>query len=85
MMIVLEVIRARSKVDEIADQLLLVEKKLESAEAQASESMALQREGLSSLSACLQTKAELDQARALVMLLQYQQQVAVATLMNIIG
>lgn len=85
MMIMLEVIRARTKVDEIEDQLQLVNKNLEAAQEVSKENNALWREGLISLSVYMQSISELDKAMSQVTILHYQNQIALATLLDVMA
>ena len=85
MMIMLEVLRARNEVERAADQLKVATMNLATAEESFREAQAQWDEGLLQLSEILEAVTKRDQARFVVTLAQYQQQVALATLGDVLG
>jgi outer membrane protein TolC len=85
MMIMLEVLRARNGVERASDQLKVATINLATAEESFREAQAQWNEGLLQISEILEAVTKRDQARFIVTLAQYQQQVALATLGDVLG
>ncbi|MBN2242839.1 MAG: TolC family protein [Acidobacteria bacterium] len=85
MMIMLEVLRARNRAEQASDQLQVAEMNAATAEESFREASARWEEGLLQLSEILQAVKNRDQARFIVTVARYQQQVALATLADVLG
>jgi outer membrane protein TolC len=85
MMIMLEVLKARHRVEQVTGVLRVAEKNLETAEESHREARAQWNEGLISLSELLEVVTKRDQARFLLSTARFQHQVALATLSDVLG
>ena len=85
MMIMLEVLKARNRAEQAADQLQVATLSSETAEESFREAEAQWNEGLLQISEILEAVKNRDQARFIVTVAQYQQQVALATLDDVLG
>ena len=85
MMIMLEVLKARHRAEQVSGLLLVAEKNLEAAEESHREARAQWNEGLISLSDLLEVVTKRDQARFIMSMARFQQQVAMATLADVLG
>ncbi|MBN2321527.1 MAG: TolC family protein [Acidobacteria bacterium] len=85
MMIMLEVLSARNRAEQASDQLQVATMNAATAEESFREAQAQWNEGLLQLSEILEDVTNRDQARFMVTVVKYQQQVALATLADVLG
>lgn len=85
MMIMLEVLNARNRAEQASDQLQVATMNAATAEESFRETQAKWNEGLLQLSEILDAVTKREQARFIVTVVKYQQQVALATLADVLG
>ena len=85
MMIMLEVFSARNRAEQASDQLQVANMNASTAEESFREARAQWNEGLLQLSEILEAASYRDQARFIVTVVKYQQQVTLATLADVLG
>ena len=85
MMIMLEVLKARHRAERASDQLKVAVMNLDTAEETFREAQAQWNEGLLQISEILDAVTKREQARFIVTIAKFQQQVALATLADVLG
>jgi outer membrane protein TolC len=85
MMIMIEVLSARHRAEQVADSLQLATLNLTVAEERFRQAEALWKEGLLQLSEAMDAVTQREQARFIVSMARFQQQVVLATLTDVLG
>ncbi|HSW39234.1 MAG TPA: TolC family protein [Acidobacteriota bacterium] len=85
MMIMIEVLRARHRVEQVTDSMKIATISLAVAEERFRETEALWREGMIQLSEAMDAVTQREQARLILSMSRFQEQVALATLTDVLG